>query len=284
MSGVTRQWCEDPTNVSLSLQDPQHKQQWSFFSPPCLLPQDSFQSSQMVCMAICCLPAQPPPAHRKGKRGIQKRQDHIPEKTAPTKTIQPKCSQIRQAHKSISERSLFWLNLVHCQIPSLPVQALSSALPVKPVFLIVFQRRTKQSSSGWELLCQKRANGRSHPLRLRTSFCMVVWFPFQGFCICPFPNVLFPRSGILKHSKNSCTMTIIILHTDKFLQAFFHVNYLCHNYDSGECFCFLWKLHLFHFKKKKKRSATVLCCGGLSPHQNFSVEQSKCFKGNIVHQ
>ena len=100
-----------------------------------LLPRDSFQSSWTACTTTCCLPARLPPPRRKGKWRIQKRQDCMPEKKAPTKTIQPKCSQIRQAHKSILERSLVWL------AGSLPnslftyPSCLSCALPVKGVFL-----------------------------------------------------------------------------------------------------------------------------------------------------
>jgi len=47
-------------------------------------------------------------------------------------------------------------------------------------------------------------------------------------------------------------MTIIILHIDswKFLQAFLQIIYLWQSYSFGKCFCFLWKLYIFHTKKK----------------------------------
>ena len=96
------------------------------------------------------------PAHRKGKKGIQKRQDRMPEKKASSKTIQPKCSQIRQAHKSILERSLVWLTgSLSNSLFSHP-SCLSCALPVKRVFLTHYFSAGQSSLALVEICFAKR--------------------------------------------------------------------------------------------------------------------------------
>lgn len=201
MSGVNGQWCVDSTDVSASPWDSCRKQQWSTFSPPPFLPHDSFPSSWTVSMTTDCLPPWLSPAHRMGTRRIQERQDHRPEKGVPTKTIQPKFSQIRQAYNSILERSLYWLTGSLSNSLIIHPSYLSHVLPVIRLFLPqYFQCRTKQSNSVWELLCQKTANGRSHPL---SQFAQLFDFLLKGFVSVP-SQIYF--SLMIKHSKNSCTI------------------------------------------------------------------------------
>lgn len=117
---------------------------------------------------------------------------------------------------------------------------------------------------------------------LRTLFCIAVSFPFQGFCICPFPNLLFPLTfqNIIRirvpwqllfsilTTESSCKPSPKLITFD-IITVLGNVSASCGN---------------FIFFIKKKSSATVLCSGGLSPHQSFSVGQWRYTKGDIIHQ
>lgn len=95
--------------------------------------------------------------------------------------------------------------LVDCSLSNSLIthpSCLSHALPVIHLFLPqYFQRRTKQSNSVWELLCQKTANGRSHPL---PYFVQRFDFPSPRVLYLSLSKFIF--SPLIKHCKNWCTM------------------------------------------------------------------------------
>lgn len=103
-----------------------------------------------------------------------------------------------------SWRGLWFVWLVHCQVSSLPTQAVFSVHWLWNVFLTQYFSAGQASLALTEnCFAKSTANVRSWDPHF------AIWFTIQGFWMCHFPNLFFPYSGISKNSKNSCPVTII---------------------------------------------------------------------------
>lgn len=237
MSGVNGQWCVDSINASVSLWDSCHKQQWSIFSPPPFFPRDSFQSIWTVCMTLHCLPSWLSPAHRTGKTGIQERQDCIQKRKSLPKQSSPNSNRSGRLRRASWRGHCFgWL--VHCQIPSLPIQAV---FPTYYLWYIYFYHSIFSAGQSSLTLSE-------NCFAKRQQMVEAIHYPILYSCLISPPRVLylplskFIFSSLIKHSKNSRTMyydNYYFIHWQMKALASFPPNYLWYNYNFGESFCFL---------------------------------------------
>lgn len=167
---------------------------------------------------------------RKGRTACQKRKS-LPKQSSPNSN---RSGRLRRA--SWRGHCFGWP--VHCQIPSFPTQAV---FPTYYLWYIYFYHSIFSAGQSSLTLSE-------NCFAKRQQMVEAIHYPILYSCLISPPRVLylplskFIFSSLIKHSKNSRTMyydNYYFIHWQMKALASFPPNYLWHNYNFGESFCFL---------------------------------------------